>query len=220
MRAKQAKITPALRFDRLTPLYDPIVRYTTRERLFKSMLVDAAAIERGDYVLDVGCGTGTLLQVIADKESAVQLTGLDADAGILAIADRKLAAAGTACNLVLGRSTDMGFDDDTFDRVVSTLFFHHLVTADKQATVAEIARVLKPGGAAHVADWGRPTGPIQRLAFYQIQLLDGFVSTRGHVTGELTSLFCEAGFQSVEEVTHLLTVFGTLRFIRAIKRTE
>lgn len=112
----------------------------------------------------------------------------------------------------------MGFDDATFDRVVSTLFIHHLITADKQATIAEIARVLKPGGAAHVADWGRPTGPIQRLAFYQIQLLDGFASTRGHVIGELTSLFCEAGIQSVDEIAYLRTIFGTLRFIRSVKQ--
>lgn len=90
MRAKQANIAPALRFDRLTPLYDPIVRFTTREGLFNSILVDAAAIKRGDTVLDVGCGTGTLLQIIADKESAIQLTGLDADAAILAIADRPI----------------------------------------------------------------------------------------------------------------------------------
>jgi ubiquinone/menaquinone biosynthesis C-methylase UbiE len=219
MKAKQAKITPALRFDWLTPLYDPIVRYTTREQLFKSMLVDAAAIKRGDSVLDVGCGTGTLLQAIADKESAVQLTGLDADADILAIANRKLAAAGTAGKLVLGRSTNMSFDDATFDRIVSSLFFHHLVTADKKATIAEIARVLKPEGAVVVADWGRPTGPVQRLAFYQIQLLDGFASTRGHVAGELTSLFREAGFQAVQETGYLRTMFGTLRFLRGVKRT-
>jgi SAM-dependent methyltransferase len=113
----------------------------------------------------------------------------------------------------------MSFDDATFDRIVSSLFFHHLVTADKKATIAEIARVLKPGGAVVVADWGRPTGPIQRLAFYQIQLLDGFASTRGHVAGELTSLFREAGFQAVQETGYLRTMFGTLRFLRGVKRT-
>ncbi|HNP64480.1 MAG TPA: methyltransferase domain-containing protein [Woeseiaceae bacterium] len=214
---EHTKITPALRFDRLTPLYDHIVRYTTRERRFKSILLKTAAIKRGESILDVGCGTGTLLQSIAEQQSAVQLTGLDADPAILAIADRKLSAANISYNLVLGRSTDMAFDDETFDRVVSTLFFHHLVTAEKRATVAEIARVLRPGGAAHIADWGRPTGPLQRLAFYQIQLLDGFASTRDHVAGKLTSLFSEAGFQEVEEFAHLRTVFGTLRFISAVK---
>ena len=215
MSSTPAGITPALRFNWLTAIYDYVVRYTTRERLFKSMLLDAVAIKPGESVLDVGCGTGTLLQAIADRESSVQLTGLDADPGILAIARRKLDAAGTHCDLVPGRSTDMGFPDGSFDRVLSTLFFHHLVSADKQATIAEIARVLKPGCSVQVADWGRPTGPIQRLAFYQIQLLDGFASTRGHVTGELTSLFRSAGFRAVEEIACLRTVFGTLRFIRA-----
>ena len=158
MSSTPAGITPALRFNWLTPIYDYVVRYTTRERLFKSMLLDAVAIKPGESVLDVGCGTGTLLQAIADRESSVQLTGLDADPGILAIARRKLDAAGTHCDLVPGRSTDMAFPDGSFDRVLSTLFFHHLVSADKQATIAEIARVLKPGCSVHVADWGRPTG--------------------------------------------------------------
>jgi hypothetical protein len=56
-------------------------------------------------------------------------------------------------------------------------------------------------------------------ALYQIQLLDGFASTRGHVTGELTSLFREAGFQAVQDTGYLRTMFGTLRFLRGVKRT-
>ncbi len=51
---------PALRFNWLTEFYDPIVRATTRERTFKSRLIDEAEIEAGHRVLDLGCGTGTL----------------------------------------------------------------------------------------------------------------------------------------------------------------
>lgn len=184
------------------------------------MLLKAAAIKRGESILDVGCGTGTLLQSIAEEHCEVHLDGLDADPAILAIADNKLRAANISCNLVLGRSTNMPFEDATFDRVVSTLFFHHLVTTDKSATAAEIMRVLRPGGTLTIADWGRPTGPIQRFAFYQIQLLDGFASTRGHVTGELITLLSDAGFQAVDEFAYLRTVFGTMRFIRAMKRSS
>lgn len=51
---------PALRFDRLTRVYDPLVRLTTRERTFKDRLLDQAEIGATDRVLDLGCGTGTL----------------------------------------------------------------------------------------------------------------------------------------------------------------
>lgn len=51
---------PALRFNWLTPLYDPLVRWTLRESAFKQWLVEQARIERDHRVLDLGCGTGTL----------------------------------------------------------------------------------------------------------------------------------------------------------------
>lgn len=211
------KITPALRFNILTPLYDRVVRYTTRERRFKAMLLDAASIKNGESVLDIGCGTGTLLMTIADRAPAAKLTGLDADPNILAIADRKLRVKRIDSELVEGRSTDTPFADATFDHVVSTLFFHHLAPADRQATISEIHRVLRPGGSVHVADWGRPTGTFQRLAFYPIQLLDGFATTDEHVQGKLTTRFGDGGFDDVNEIDYLQTMFGTLHLIRATK---
>ena len=214
---QRVDITPALRFNVLTPLYDWVVRLTTRESVFKRRLIDAASIENGKSVLDVGCGTGTLLREIVRRESLARVTGLDADPAILEIARRKLANAGTACELVQGNSTKMPFADDAFDHVVSTLFFHHLRREDKRITIEEIMRVLRPGGSVHIADWGPPTGLLQRLAFYQIQVLDGFETTRDHVSGVLTALFREAGFGRVTETAYLRTVFGTLRFLQVDK---
>lgn len=217
MDSPRRSFTPALRFNVLTPLYDRVVRYTTRERRFKSMLLEAASIQDTESVLDIGCGTGTLLVTIANRAPAAKLTGLDADPSILAIADQKLSAKRIACELVESRSTDMPFADASFDHVVSTLFFHHLTAADKQATISEIHRVLRPGGSVHIADWGRPTGIFQRLAFYPVQLLDGFATTDEHVQGKLTTRFDDGGFNDVNDIAHLQTIFGTLRFIRAVK---
>ena len=217
MNQARKKTTPALRFNALTPLYDHVVHYTTRERLFKDMLLDAACIKRGESVLDVGCGTGTLMLAIARKEPTARITGVDADAAILRLASRKLDAAAAHSDLALGNSTDMKFEDCTFDHVVSTLFFHHLLLADKKKSVEEMWRVLRPGGVVHIVDWGTPTGVLQRLAFYQIQLLDGFASTRDHVTDKLLALFRQAGFGEAMEFACLRTMFGTLRFIKAVK---
>ena len=215
--SKRVEFIPALRFSALTPLYDRVIRLTTRESVFKRRLVDAASIESGESVLDVGSGTGTLLQEIVRREPSALVTGLDAAPAILDIASRKLAGAGIVCKLVQGFSTEMPFADDTFDHVVSTLFFHHLKRDDKRITIEEIIRVLRPGGSVHIADWGQPTGIMQRLAFYQIQVFDGFATTRDHVTGVLPKLFRECGFGQVTETDYLRTVFGTLRFLQATK---
>lgn len=212
MTAQKSSFIPALRFGCLTPLYDVVVRYTTRERPFKSLLVDAASIRDNEAVLDVGCGTGTLLAEVARRIPSAQLTGFDADPAILQLAEKKLARAGVPVELVLGTALDLPFNDCQFDHVVSSLFFHHLVPEDKQSALNEIARVLRPGGTFHLADWGPATGVIQRLAFYQIQLLDGFSTTREHTTDRFLKRIVDAGLETVE-IASVRTMFGTLRIL-------
>lgn len=217
MSTSRTSFTPALRFGFLTPLYDRVVRYTTRERHFKSLLLDAASIAEGDAVLDVGCGTGTLLEEIARRTPSAQLVGLDADPAILQLAEKKLSRTNLSVELVRGTATKLPFGNRAFDHVVSSLFLHHLTPEDKQRAVAEIARVLCPGGLFHVADWGRPTGTVQRLAYFQIQVLDGFATTHEHTTDRLSQRIVEAGFMDVTETAYVRTVFGTLRLLRAGK---
>ena len=97
------------------------------------------------------------------------------------------------------------------------MFFHHLSRADKQATLAEIYRVLRPGGELHVADWGKASGPLMRFAFLAIQLLDGFANTQDNVDGRLEPMFGAAGFTAVSQGSRFRTVFGTLTPFRAVK---
>ncbi|MDP8929087.1 MAG: class I SAM-dependent methyltransferase [Actinomycetota bacterium] len=63
----------ALRFERLTGVYDPIVRLTTREGAFKRRLLDQAALGPGQRVLDVGCGAGTLAVRAARSRTHVRM---------------------------------------------------------------------------------------------------------------------------------------------------
>ena len=78
--------TPALGFHALTPLYDRVVALTTREQTIKRALLDQAAIEPGQQVLDVGCGTGTLVIAAQRLQPGEQVWALDADPAVLAIA--------------------------------------------------------------------------------------------------------------------------------------
>jgi ubiquinone/menaquinone biosynthesis C-methylase UbiE len=116
-----------------------------------------------------------------------------------------------------GLSYELPYPDASFDRVLSSLFFHHLVPADKERTIREIRRVLRPGGRLHVADWGAPTDRLMRTLSMSIRLLDGFETTRDNVRGALPRLFEEGGFEQVSERGDLGTIYGTLAFYSATR---
>ena len=145
---------PALRFDWLTGIYDPVVALTTRERTFKSRLIKLAGIHDEFEILDIGCGTGTLGIWIKEFVPNSKVTCLDGDAKILSIAKSKAKKSGVEITFDQGMSFDMPYQDAKFDRVLSSLFFHHLTKLNKERTLEEIFRVVRPGGELHIADWG------------------------------------------------------------------
>jgi ubiquinone/menaquinone biosynthesis C-methylase UbiE len=111
-------------------------------------VLDAAAIGSDDEVLDVGCGTGVLARAAArrtDGEGSV--TGLDVNDGMLAVA--RQGADGIVWRQ--GSAESLPFPDRSFDRVVSQ--FALMFFTDPAAAVAEMARVLRPGGRVTIATW-------------------------------------------------------------------
>ncbi|HYB99195.1 MAG TPA: class I SAM-dependent methyltransferase [Candidatus Limnocylindrales bacterium] len=205
---------PALGADWLTPLYDTVA-LLTGERFFKRRLVTVAGIRAGHDVLDLGCGTGTLALMVKQACEQANVTGLDLDPKILAIARRKVDAAGVAIELRQGSATAPPFERASFDRVLTTLMLHHLTTAQKREALSAARTLLRPGGELHIADWGRPHNALMRIAAISFRLLDGDETTAANLAGELPSLVSAAGFRDVAETERWMTPFGTLAFIRA-----
>lgn len=206
---------PALRFRALTAAYDPVVRVTTREAEFKKRLLMQAGLRAGDRVLDLGCGTGTLAIEAKQAQPDAEIVGLDGDSNVLERARRKAETAGVEIDFDQGLSTELPYADRSFDAVLSTLFFHHLTGAAKARTAAEIARVLRPGGQLHVADWGRPADPLMGVLFLGVRLLDGFETTNDNAAGALPAIIARAGLEKAEETDRLRTVLGTMALYRA-----
>ncbi len=205
---------PLLKYDWLTPLYDPFVRWTMREAAFKRRLVAEARIERGHRVLDLGCGTATLTLMIKQAYPQADVVGLDGDLKALEIAKRKAAASGLEVALERGMSFDLPYADRSFDRVVSSLLFHHLNRENKRRTAGEAFRVLRPGGEFLVADFGRSHNAFMQAVSIIVRMLE---EASDNVAGLLPAVFREAGFDQVEEPALFATVFGTLVLYRAQK---
>lgn len=215
-RSKGDDFLPALAHHSLTPFYDRLVRWTTREEVWRSALVDqlAAATPPAGRVLDVGCGTGTFALALAQRRSDLSVVGLDADDDALSIAAAK-APPGAAVAWSRGRAERIPFDDGAFDAVTSSLFFHHLSPAAKVRVAEEILRVLVAGGEAHVADWTAPRGMRASLGFALVQLLDGFATTADHRRGRLPLALAAGGLDDVTATSSHDAPLGTIGVWRA-----
>jgi ubiquinone/menaquinone biosynthesis C-methylase UbiE len=215
--AEGSRYVPALGRDWLTGLYDPVIRLTTRERSFKERLLAQAGLEEGMEVLDLGAGTGTLALLAKRRLPSARVFGLDGDPKMLDRARAKANEAGLEVRFDEGLSYDLPYGDQKFDRVLSTLFFHHLAAADKRRTVAEIARVLTPGGELHVADWGPPPDPLMAAVSVSIRVLDGAEATRENFAGALPEIFVRNGLTRVADHGRMRTVYGALAFYSAAR---
>ena len=143
---------PAAGHDLFLPLYDPLTKILGAERV-RNRLIDQAALRPEQRVLEIGCGTGALLTRIKRRHPEVGVDGLDPDAKALERARRKAQRAGVAFELERGFSNHLPYQAGTFDRVFSCLMFHHLDDNDKQPTLREVLRVLKPGGRFEMVDF-------------------------------------------------------------------
>lgn len=209
---------PALKYRILTQFYDPVLRWTSRESVFKNRLLEQGRIEPGHQVLDLGCGTGTLTIMLKNVAPKADVTGIDADPEALGLAKAKAALDNCdQINFDQGNATELPYSDGSFDRVFSSLLFHHLNRTAKTRAFQEIRRVLRPGAELHVADWSKASNPIMRLAFLGVQLLDGFETTADNVNGLLPSIASDAGFEDWRQTACYSTVFGTLAIFRASK---
>lgn len=207
------KYIPALSFRILTPFYETLFKWTMREELFKGRLIQQAQIRPGQHVLDLGCGTGTLTLMIKQAYLNSEVTGLDGDPQVLEIARRKANRAGALITFDQGMAYQLPYPDASFDRVLSSMVFHHLTTQDKERTLTEIYRVLKPNGELHLVDFGEPHGFYAKIVSW---LTRRFERLDDNVNGRIPEMFVRAKF-SVAKIWEFQTIFGTLALLRGQK---
>jgi ubiquinone/menaquinone biosynthesis C-methylase UbiE len=204
------RFLPAMRRDWLLPLYDPFTRLIGVEAAHRK-LADQATLESTRRVLEIGCGTGNLTLLVKRMRPDVEVVGLDPDPKALARAGRKARRAGLELELVRGFADDLPFPDGSFDRVLSSLMFHHLEAELRVGSLQEVLRVLRPGGSLHLMDFGgerHHMHGLTRFARHSRTLEDNW-------DDRVPALMREAGFADAIETGHLTKRIGRLQYYRA-----
>ena len=172
-------------------------------RVLAPLLVDFAAVQDGDVVLDVGAGTGALSAALARVAPSSRITGIDPSTQYVALAQERQGNA--RVHFEAGDAQRMRFDAASFDRTLSLLVVNFI--PDARAAVKEMVRVTKPGGTVAAAVWDYGEGMEMLRAFWDeaVALRPGDApKDERHMpfcrSGELSALWRESGLERVSEV--------------------
>jgi len=178
---------PRVSFDVSGDAYDRFMGRYSRE--LAPVFADFCGIRPGQRVLDVGCGSGVLTEELANRVGAENVAGVDPSPMLEACAARVPGA-----DLRKGAAEELPWPDDAFDGALAQLVVHFM--DDPRAGVAEMARVVHPGGLVAACTWDFAGG---------MQLLRGFWEAARAVKPEAAS---ETTFGTQEELDELWNAQG------------
>lgn len=183
--------------DHAARVYDycePIVMLG-RQEPYNRNIVDALNAQPQQRVLDLGCGTGVLTRMIADKLDSSAggfCLGIDAAAKMIAVADKKRSSPAGLFDVMAAEN--LVLEDNSFDAVVSSLFFHHVPLDLKQKSLSEARRVLKPGGRLLIADMHTPSTFFGAVVSYSARWFFLQPEIAENIKGVLPELIAQTGF--------------------------
>jgi len=176
-------------YDRLTP---------AEKSKMRKKQIEYLDLQKGERVLDVGCGTGPLAilakMAVGDKG---EVCGIDIAKKMIAVSTRKAEGYGLKIDFQTTSVDELPWPDAHFDAVFASLMFHHLPVEIKKSGLIEIARVLKKNGRLLLSDFCTPTllsAPFMYMLFFWMK------STRYQLLGKLPKLIAECGFKNIQLV--------------------
>ena len=169
-------------FDKYADSYDAGFMGKSSRRFYAD-LIKEVDIKEGDAVLDVGCGTGTVLSFIG-RHKKIHGFGLDVSENMVAVAKEK----NPDYQFVSGDCAFLPYADESMDIVMACMAYHHF--PNQEQFRREAMRVLKPGGALYISD---PRFPFfMRWVFNTLFIDAGF-----HTTKKNRMDFERSGFKTV-----------------------
>jgi ubiquinone/menaquinone biosynthesis C-methylase UbiE len=194
--------------------YEVGIRILTLGRLDKAYDRLASHIERGQQVLDLGCGTGALTLRAAQQGAKVK--GIDINVRMLEIAGQRVRRVGLTKTVELaemGVAELAGEPSQRYDAVMSGLCLSELSENEVTYTLKEVTRILRPGGLLLIADEIKPQGLVKRLIHSLIRAPLAFLTyvvtqQTTHPASNLSEKLMNAGLLIISVHLNLLGSFG------------
>ncbi len=201
-----AQKTEGITLDHAAAVYDLLAPIMTLglERRFHHIVIEQLTLRGEEQILDIGCGTGTLTRDIAnalsDKTRSLCI-GLDAAEEMVKIARLKSSKIPNI-QFDAAIAEELPYPSGKFDAAVSTFFFHHIHFELKKEVLAEVARVLKPGGRFIVVDVDVPTTRFGSLCARSGHWLFQQNEIAENIDGKLRDAFNASPFDWIEISHH------------------
>ena len=177
-------------YDLFSHFYDFFIRLHARqdEDDTRQFLVDAASLAnmRGSCILDICCGTGSVILAFAERYSDALLVGYDFSHGMLRKAEEK--NVGMRAAFVEGDAAELPFSDNSFDVVTCSHALYELKGQAREMALWEMKRVVQPDGVVLIMEHEVPSNPAVKLLFYLRLRSMGSEDAREFVEGGLQRL--------------------------------
>lgn len=189
-------------------LYDLVIGLLGgRGHRLRASIADRLRVAPGDRVLDVGSGTGRLAVVLAKRVGPTgAVTGVDPAAEMVARAAANARRAGVSATFHEALAQRLPFSEASFEAVTCTLALHHVAADDRATAVAEMYRVLRPGGTLLIGELKAPSRRWRWLHHF----------SAGDILGQARELADNVGFADIEYAGTNLAWLGTITAVKPV----
>ncbi len=190
-------------FDKIAPFYDPAIKLLFLplggERRYRRRLLKFLSPQTGEKILDLGCGTGTNTLELARFVGNGKVIGIDISSKMIEVAQKKLKQSGlTNLQFVKGTSHQLPFENNSFDKILTSFALHEMEENIRLATLKEVNRVLKPQGELFVIELHLPPSFLARNFFKLFMKLEEEKAWK-FLKQNLREIFKQSGFTQTHQ---------------------